>query len=178
MTPGIPELFWTFFRVSVTAFGGVLPILQRALVDRKGWMTPVEFADTLALCQSIPGPNIGNIAVVVGARFRGAPGAVAALMGVFLPASVIVVALGALYGSTGQNAIVRATLGGIAAAAAGLLVAMLAKLLVLLVRDYARAALPVAAVAFAAVGLAHVSLPLVLVVLAPVSIALAWPRGQ
>jgi chromate transporter len=116
------EIFWTFCRVGVRGFGGAMPWARRTLVEERRWLTPAEFTDTLGLCQFLPGSNSLNLAVVIGARFRGAGGAVAAAGGLLAVPLVIALALGALYGRLGQAPLVESTLRGIGPAAAGLVI--------------------------------------------------------
>jgi chromate transporter len=175
-TPGIADLALTFARISLLGFGGAMPWAQRALVDRRKWMTIREFADTLALCQFIPGANIINMAVVVGERFRGVPGALAAVAGLVVPPAIIVTVVGILYDLVRSDRLVGGVLAGFAAAAAGLLASAAVRLVIVLVKTRSREPLVIAVVAFALVAVARWSLPLALVVLAPISIALAWRR--
>lgn len=169
-------LFLTFATISLQGFGGAIPWAQRKIVDEQHWMTTAEYANSLALCQFIPGANIINLAVLVGARFGGPLGALASVGGLLLPAFVIVTLAGTLYDRVGSNATVRNAIEGIAASAAGLLAAMLIRLCVAAVRAYSWEAIPLAIVSFAALTFLHVPLPLALLVLAPVAIAFAWWR--
>lgn len=121
-------MFWSFFWISTSGFGGALPWAERILVEERRWLTSAAFADLLALCQFVPGPNIVNVAVVIGARSCGIPGAVAGVAGLILPAFVLVVAAGALYDAFGGSPIVRSALNGLAAAAAGVLIALVPRL--------------------------------------------------
>ena len=70
-------MFLAFLGVGLSGFGGVPPFARRMLVDRTGWMTELDFTETLALCQSLPGPNIVNLSVAVGFRYAGVKGALA-----------------------------------------------------------------------------------------------------
>jgi len=175
-TPTVAALAWTFARISLLGFGGAMPWAQRALVDRSRWMTMREFADTLALCQFIPGANIINMAVIIGQRFHGVAGVLAAVTGLVLPPAVIVTLAGMLYEAFGSQPVVSRVLAGIAAAGAGLLAATAARLVVVLVKSRAREPLAIALVGFVLVAVLRWSLPIALVVLAPISIALAWRR--
>lgn len=69
--PGLLALFVAFAKMSLAGFGGVLVWARRAIVEQHRWMTPEEFNKTFALCHFLPGPNIVNLSVVFGARFRG-----------------------------------------------------------------------------------------------------------
>src|SRR5277367_1483674 len=80
-TPSIRTLFLAFLAVGLSGFGGVLPFARRALVERRGWLSPEDFTETLSLCQTLPGPNVVNLSIVVGARACGWRGSVAAFVG-------------------------------------------------------------------------------------------------
>ena len=74
----------------------MIPLLERDVVQRNGWVIPEEFTDLLALAQSAPGVFAVNIAVFVGYRMRGVAGAVSAAFGCALP-SVVIILLIALF---------------------------------------------------------------------------------
>src|SRR3954469_22361682 len=93
--PGLIELFAAFAKMSLSGFGGVLVWARRAIVDQHRWMTADEFNETYALCHFLPGPNIVNLSVVFGSRFRGIPGGVAAFAGLVGPPMLIAVMLAA-----------------------------------------------------------------------------------
>jgi len=175
-TPSLGTLFLAFTGVAVSGFGGVMPFARRMLVEERRWMTPEAFNEVYALAQFLPGGNILNVAVVVGGRLHGALGAIIAVAGLLAVPMFIFIGLGLLYSRFGEIGPVDDALSGIAAAAAGLVIAMAAKMAGPLLR--ARAALPVAmaVLAFSGVALAGFPLVPVLLVLAPVSIALAWAR--
>lgn len=174
--PTVPELFRAFFTMALHGFGGVLPWARRAIVEEKRWMTAQEFNEAFAVAQFLPGANVVNLAVVFGGRLHGAAGAAAALFGLLLPPTVIILVLGVLYARYGDIEALQRVLAGIAAAAAGLIGAMTIKMTLPLLRQGALA-VAIAAVGFVAVGFLRYSLPLVLIVLAPISIALAaWAR--
>jgi chromate transporter len=93
------------------------------LVEEKQWMTAEEFNTQLGLCQFLPGPNVVNLAVVVGKRYRGAAGALVAALGLLAGPLVIVLMLALLYDRYGALPAVRGMLRGIAAVGCGLLFA-------------------------------------------------------
>ena len=162
--------------MSLHGFGGVLPWARRAIVEEKRWMSPQEFNEAFAVAQLLPGANVINLAIVFGRRLHGAAGAGVALAGLLLPPMVIVMTLGALYGRYGDIVALQRVLAGVAAAAAGLIGAIVLKMAQPLLRQGA-SGLVVAAAGFMAVGVMRWPLPYVLLVLAPVSIALsAWMR--
>jgi chromate transporter len=77
-------LFLCFLYMGLVSFGGVLPCARRALVEERNWLTGDEFADALSLGQILPGPNVVNLSIMVGARFHGAIGALLAFSGLML----------------------------------------------------------------------------------------------
>jgi chromate transporter len=173
-TPG--ALFVAFLAMALSGFGGVLPFARRTLVDRHAWLTQEDFTETLALCQSLPGPNIVNMSIVVGSRACGWRGAVAALAGLIGAPVVIVIALGMLYGRFGGLELVQRALVGVAAAAAGLVLSTAARMAEPLLKSRFLAAAPFILAAFVGVGVMRWPLGYVILVLAPVSIALMWRR--
>lgn len=174
--PSLTELFLAFSACSLSGFGGVLPWARRMIVERKHWMTAEEFNEAFSLSQFLPGPNIVNFSVVFGARFGGAAGATVALLGLLGPPVVIVTILGILYAQAGNDAALGRILAGISSAAAGLLIAMVAKMSAPVFRLGLHWSPLIGFVAFVAVGPLHFPLQWVLLVLAPVGIAIAWMR--
>ena len=172
--PALSELFLGFAQVSVSSFGGALPWARRMIVEQRKWMSAEEFNETFSLSQFLPGPNLINFCVVFGSRFGGALGAVVALAGLLGPPLLIVTMLAVLYAHYGDVAVLSRILGGIASAAAGLLMASVAKMTEPLFRKRWNFAPLVAVAGFICVALVQWPLPWVFVILAPVSIALAW----
>jgi chromate transporter len=174
--PSLLELFLAFAGVSVVAFGGALPWSRRLIVERRQWMTAEEFNDAFALSQFLPGANMVNFSVVFGTRFGGAPGAAVAFLGLVGPPLIIITVIAVLYARYGDLETLGRILTGIAAAAAGLLIAMAAKMAMPLFRRGEYVAPIVALLVFIAVGPLHLPLHWVLIVAAPVSYAIAWIR--
>ena len=90
-------LFLGFLMVGLQGFGGVLPFARRMLVEQHRWLSEREFTEVLSLSQFLPGPNIVNVSIIVGNRFRGPLGSIAATLGLMLMPFVIVLVLAALY---------------------------------------------------------------------------------
>jgi chromate transporter len=170
----LPALFTGFMLVSLCGFGGPIVWARRFLVERYRWLDDREFADILSLCQFLPGPNVVAITVCVGAKFRGAVGALTALGGFLLVPWTLGFGLGALLLRFAAFGALQGVLRGVSAAAAGLIIATGVRLL--LPHRRRPAALLFAALAFA--GLAYARLPLLVVVLGlvPFSIAAARPE--
>jgi len=174
--PTLAAVFRAFIGVSLSGFGGALPWARRMIVDKRGWMTTEEFNEAFSLSQFLPGPNTVNFAVVFGTRFGGAAGAALALVGLLGPPVIIVTTLAVLYSRYGDLETLNRILAGIAAAAAGMLIAIAAKMVAPLLRKGLHWAPAVALVAFVCVALLQYPLPLVFLALAPFSIAFAWFR--
>jgi chromate transporter len=174
--PTLTEVLQAFVAVSLSGFGGALPWARRMIVERRRWMTNEEFNEAFALSQFLPGPNTINFAVVFGARFAGAAGAAAAAIGLIGPPLVIVTGLAFLYERYGDIATLGHMLAGMAAAAAGLLISVIARMAAPLFTTRRGAGTLVAIIAFICVAIMHWPLPYVFLALAPFSIALAWVR--
>ena len=168
--PSLGALFGGFFGIGIIGFGGVLPWARRMMVEQRRWLSAAEFTDLLALCQFLPGPNIVNMAVALGARYRGVGGSVAAVAGLLAAPMAIVIGLGGVYARYAQVPMVGRAFGGLAAAASGLVVAMAVRI-ALPQRGHA-AGVAVAVATFAAVVLLRTPLLPTLLVAAPISIVL------
>ena len=167
----LPALFLAFLEVSMLGFGGPIVWARRIIVERRGWLSDPEFADILSLCQFLPGPNVVSITVCVGAKFRGPPGALASLLGFIVIPWTVGFALGTLFLSYAHAGVLQGVLHGIAAAAAGLIIATGLRLL--LPHRRRPIALAFAALAFAGLGIAQLPLLIVVLGLAPLSVAAA-----
>jgi chromate transporter len=172
--PSLLELFVAFAKMSLAGFGGVLVWARRGIVEKHRWMTADEFNETFALCHFLPGPNVVNLSLVFGSRFRGLAGGLAAFAGLLGPPVVIVTILAALYARFGEVEALRRTLAGVSCAAVGLLFSALFRMMLPLLRKRDPVALAMLALVFAAVGLLRLPLPLVLLVAMPLSIALTF----
>ena len=169
------ELFFAFAKISVTGFGMILPWARRMIVDQKQWMSAEEFNETFSLAQFLPGPNVVNLSVVFGSRMAGAWGAAAALGGLLGPPAVIAAFLSFLYSKFGDASMLRGILIGIAAAAIGLMIATIAKMAQPMLMRFSTAPLILAAT-FVAVGVLRLPLVACLLLLAPLSIVLAYRK--
>ena len=119
----LTDVFLSFTILSLQGFGGVMPIVQRELVDRKRWMTQEEFVEEWAVAQIMPGPNVVNLALMVGARYFGWQGAVAAFAGMMALPSVLVLLLAMAYGQFAHYPQVAGAVRGMGAVAIGLIIA-------------------------------------------------------
>ena len=123
------ELFKAFFMIGLCGFGGVLPWAYRMLVEIKKWLTQEEFSELLSVGQTIPGPNIVNLSVMLGTRSRGLKGALSAMGGLLLAPFGIILFLGLMYERYGSSLIVHNAIKGIAVVAPGLVIATALKMI-------------------------------------------------
>jgi chromate transporter len=117
------DLFFSFNRLALQGFGGVLAVAQVELVERKRWLSRADFLELLSISQVLPGPNIVNLALTFGDRHFGWRGALAALGGLIAVPLAIVLALTLLYAQFSQWPAVAGALRGMGAVAAGLVMA-------------------------------------------------------
>ena len=125
------DLFLTFAKVGVCTFGGgyaMLPILQREVVEKKGWATDEELTDYFAVGQCTPGIIAVNTATFIGYKYRGIPGGVLATLGVVFPSLIIITAIAAFLSNFADIPVVRHALAGINAAVVALIASSVVKL--------------------------------------------------
>ena len=125
------DLFLTFARVGVCTFGGgyaMLPILQREVVDNKGWATEEELADYYAIGQCTPGIIAVNTATFVGRTQRGTAGGVIATLGVVFPSVVIILLIAAFLQNFAHLPVVIHAFAGVRACVCALILTSVLKL--------------------------------------------------
>ena len=165
-------LFASFLKMGLLGFGGVLPWARRVIVDERRWLTDREFAELIGLCQVLPGPNVVNLSVIIGARTHGPVGALIAVSGILLVPVALVLAIATFYASVAHEPLAQNAIAGASAAAAGLILGTALRL-VLQSRPPPRG-LVVGAAAFLAVGVLQWPLLWVLLVLIVVAVAAEW----
>ena len=110
------EMFLTFAKVGVMTFGGgyaMLPILQREVVENKGWATEEELMDYFAIGQCTPGVIAVNLATFIGRKLKGILGAVVATFAVVLPSLIIISLLATVIEAFSHVVWVQHAFGGI-----------------------------------------------------------------
>ncbi len=173
--PGLGELFRGMLQVALSSFGGGLSAWsQRIVVDQRHWLSDPQFLTGLTVARLLPGPNQINLAVFIGAGFRGLPGALAALAGMLLLPFTLLMGLGVAYFTFHELPAVDRVLAGVVAAAAGMALSMGVRLLGPYRRD--PFALAMAIAVFLALAWGHLRLIPVILVSAPLSMAWYWPR--
>lgn len=125
----LTDLFVSFTWLALQGFGGVLAVVQRELVEKKRWMTNEEFVEEWAVAQVMPGPNVVNLCIMIGRRYFGLRGALAALAGILAVPLLLVLLLALLYAQWAHHPGVAGALRGMGAVAAGLIAATGLKLL-------------------------------------------------
>ncbi|WP_231598194.1 MULTISPECIES: chromate transporter [unclassified Synechococcus] len=173
--PGLRALFSGMLQVALSSFGGGLSAWsQRIVVEQRRWMSNEAFITGLTVARLFPGPNQINMAIYIGTRFRGLPGALVALAGMLLVPFSLLMLVGLAYFQLHGLPAVDRVLAGVVAAAAGMALSMGFKILHTYLGD--RMALLLAAVTFLALTLGHLRLVPVVLVLGPLAMAWYWPR--
>jgi chromate transporter len=174
--PSLGAILGVFLRLGMASFGGGLPgWMHHEVVRKRGWLDEERFMASLALGQVLPGPNSVNLALYIGQRLRGWPGAAAAFFGILGPPFLFILVLAILQARLAGSPAIAAALGGVAAAGLANSCAVGA----LAARRLRGVGLwGVAAATFAEVGVLRWPMIPVVLVLAPVGIALAWPEAR
>ena len=172
--PTALQLFFAFAKIALSGFGGVIAWSRRILVQERGWLSPHEFTEVLALCQVLPGPNVVNMSVVLGSRWAGLAGALAALIGLIGPPTVLMICAGVLYRRYGDLPQLSGLLSGLAAAAAGQIAATAVQMAEPMARRRFGPGHVVAIVTFLGAGVLRRPLIEVMAVMIPIAIGCAW----
>lgn len=183
-TPGTPrpeslrDLFWSFTWLALQGFGGVLAVVQRELVEKKQWLTRAEFVEDWAVAQILPGPNVINLSLMIGDRYFGLRGALAALAGMLAFPMLIVLALAAVFAGMSDSPGVQGALRGMGAVAAGLIAATGLKLMGALKKNVMGAPLGWSLAVITFVAIALLRAPLAWVLLGLGALACGWAYRQ
>ena len=172
----LTALFLVFSHLTLLGVGGVLPFAQRILVEEKRWLRLDEFVEMLTLSQVLPGPNLINLALMVGQHYFGWRGAAAALAGMLTAPLVLIFIVAIAYANSAQTPPVAHALQGMSTVVAGLVIAMALKLIPAI--RHHPSSWGWAVLAFAGVGLLRINLLWVLAVLGPLAVMLAWQRRR
>ena len=158
------ELFLVFTFLALQGFGGVLAVVQNELVERRKWMTKAQFVDEWSVAQVMPGPNVVNLCLMIGGKYFGIAGALAAVCGLISGPLVVVLVLAILFGGVADNPVAQGALKGMGAVSAGLVIATGLKLGTTLPKNPMGlwTAVAFTALSFACVGILRWSLPWVL----------------
>ncbi|MFZ6843377.1 chromate transporter [Undibacterium sp. RuTC16W] len=174
----VRDLFISFTLLALQGFGGVQAIVQMELVERKRWLSREEFIEDWAVAQIMPGPNVVNLSMMIGNRYFGLAGAMAALAGMLTIPLLIILLLALVYAQFGDHPGVTGALRGMSAVTAGLIIASGLRLFPALKSNPVGLTICVLLCALCFVGVALLHLPLAYVLLGLGSIActLAYQR--
>ena len=149
--PSWREMWTAFGRIGVLSFGGPaaqIAVMHRELVDRRGWLTEPRFADALAFCMLLPGPEAMQLATYCGWRMRGTAGGLLAGLLFVVPGALVIFALAAVYVAHGDVPLVAAAFLGVKAAVVAIIAQAVAKIAARAIKG--AASRMIAAAAFAA----------------------------
>ena len=173
--PSLADIFTAFSKIGLTSFGGGLSgWMMREFVLKRRWIDEDEFLSGLALAQSFPGVNVVNLAIWIGFRLRGGPGALMGALGIVVPPMAVAILLAALFSQVRNSHTLHVVLAGVAAAAVGLSL----QTGIRAARRAAREVVPllVMTVTFCALFLLRLPLLWVVCTMALLSIGIAWLR--
>ena len=125
------QLFWTYLKIGTFTIGGgyvMLSMIEREIVDRKGWINREEFLNMIALAQAAPGLIAVNSAIFIGWRIGGWRGVIATVIGAVLPSFLIILAIAMLFQDYKNYPAVEAIFKGIRPAVVALIAAPLCKM--------------------------------------------------
>jgi chromate transporter len=151
--------------LALQGFGGVLAVVQRVLVDEKGWLTNEEFIEDWAVAQILPGPNVVN-------------GGLAALAGILTFPLFVVLIIAALFASVADMPMAQGALKGMGAVSAGLIAAVGLRLITALKTNVMSAGVCIALAAMTFIAIAVLRMPLVWVLLGLGGVATLWAYRQ
>ena len=170
----LSDLFWSFTFLALQGFGGVLAVVQRELVEKKKWLTVEEFIEDWAVAQVLPGPNVVNLALMIGDRHFGTRGALAAFAGILTFPLLVILALAALFSGVADSARAQGMLRGMGAVSAGLITAVGLKLIPALKNNAMGALVCWALIVLTFVAIAFLRVPLIAVLLGIGGLACWW----
>ena len=168
------DLFVSFTWLALQGFGGVLAVVQREMVEKKRWLSPDQFLEDWAVAQVLPGPNVINLSLMIGDRYFGLRGAIAAVAGMLTVPLFVILALALLYAQYAGHPQVAGALRGMGAVAGGLIAATGIKLVPQLRRHPLGFGVCLAFVAVVAIAIAGLRSPLLWVLLAFGGAACVW----
>lgn len=173
------QLFYTYFKIGTFTLGGgyaMLPLIQREVVDRKGWIDEEEFLNMIALAQAAPGLIAVNSAIFIGWRIGGWRGVCGAVLGAVLPSFLIILAVAMVFSEWKDQPVVEAVFKGIRPAVVALIAAPLFKMAKAARISWLTALIPVAAALL--IWLARVNPVCVILATIILTIFVQWLREQ
>ena len=154
------ELFVAFTLMALQGVGGVLVIVQHELVNRRKWLTQAQFVEEWSVAQVMPGPNVVNLCLMLGGKYFGLAGALAAVSGLIMAPMLLVLTLAILFGGVSDSPVAQGALKGMGAVSGGLIIATGLKLSKTMPQNPLGLwlAIAFAVITFTAVGIFRISL--------------------
>ena len=170
------DLFFSFNWLALQGFGGVLAVVQRELVEKKKWLTLEEFVEDWSVAQILPGPNVINLALMIGGKHFGWRGALSALAGLLLVPTILVLIIASAITGVADSEAMQGALRGMGAVSAGLIMATGIKMLPALKTNPMGlvACIALATITFFAIAILRLPLSWVLLTLGPLASLWAW----
>ena len=170
------DLFFSFNWLALQGFGGVLAVVQRELVEKKKWLTLDEFVEDWSVAQILPGPNVINLALMIGGKYFGWRGALSALAGLLLVPTILVLIIASAIAGVADSEAMQGSLRGMGAVSAGLIMATGIKMLPALKTNPMGlvACIALATITFFAIAIWRLPLSWVLLTLGPLASLWAW----
>ena len=170
------DLFFSFNWLALQGFGGVLAVVQRELVEKKKWLTLEEFVEDWSVAQILPGPNVINLALMIGGKHFGWRGALSALAGLLLVPTILVLIIASAIAGVADSEAMQGSLRGMGAVSAGLIMATGIKMLPALKTNPMGlvACIALAIITFFAIAIWRLPLSWVLLTLGPLASLWAW----
>lgn len=173
------QLFWTYLKIGTFTLGGgyaMLPLIQREVVDRKGWIDEEEFLNMIALAQAAPGLIAVNSAIFIGWRVGGWKGVCGAVLGAVLPSFCIILAIAMVFSEWKELPAVEAAFKGIRPAVVALIAAPLVKMAKTAKISWLTALIPIAAALL--IWLGHVNPVWVIIATVVLTLATIYLRER
>lgn len=125
------DIFFTFFKIGLFTFGGgyaMISLIEREIIDHKHWIDNDELLEIISVSQMSPGPIAINVAIFIGKKYKGIPGALLATIGSVLPSLVIITLISIFFSKNFINPNVQHLLLGIRAGIVALILSTVIKL--------------------------------------------------
>ncbi len=170
------DLFYVFSLITLQGFGGVITVMQRTLVDQRRWFSQTEFLEMFTLSQVLPGPNVCNLALMIGDRFFGAKGAIMALLGMLILPLVVILTLASSYNQVAVGSPFAGAINGMSVVAVGMTLGTALRLLSGIQTDVVGRLVPILIVAIVTYMVGYLRLSVVWAVLGCGAISYLWAR--
>jgi len=169
------KIFWIFFKIGAFTFGGgyaMIPLIEREMVEKQGWISEKEIVDIFAVSESVPGAIAINSATFIGYKIAGFWGAIFAMFGVVLPSFLVITAIAAVFIRFQDLPVVKAAFEGIRATVVALIVMAAIKVTKSAIKD--KVGIFIMVVAFALLVFASLHAILIIILGAITGLLLNW----